>query len=247
MTPLFITEMLERAKEIIDEVAKQTDEIILFHSLTGKDSIVLLDLLYPKFKRVICVFMYIVKDLEHANQYYMYAKSKYPNIEFIQVPHYALFNFIKFGYMGCKANPKQKQFRLSEIQEKIKERTGVEWVCCGFKQSDSLNRRLMLRSYTDGKMAINWKTKKFYPLSTYKNRDIIEYIERNNLKRPETYGDNAKSSGQDIASAEYLLYLQRHYPNDLKKIYMQFPACRTIIPQYEAKRNKDNQAKPNQP
>ena len=247
MTPLFITEMLERAKEIIDEVAKQTDEIILFHSLTGKDSIVLLDLLYPKFKRVICVFMYIVKDLEHANQYYMWAKSKYPNIEFIQVPHYALFNFIKIGYMGCKANPKQKQFRLSEIQDKIKERTGVEWVCCGFKQSDSLNRRLMLRSYTDGKMAINWKTKKFYPLSTYKNRDIIEYIERNNLKRPETYGDNAQSSGQDIASAEYLLYLQRHYPSDLKKIYMQFPACRTIIPQYEAKRNKDNQAKPNQP
>ena len=29
--------MLERAKEIISDVAAQTDEVILFHSLSGKD------------------------------------------------------------------------------------------------------------------------------------------------------------------------------------------------------------------
>ena len=77
--------MLERAKQVIDEVAKQTDEIILFHSLSGKDSITLLDLCYPKFKRVVCVFMYIVKDLSHIEEYFRYAKMKYPNVEFIQV------------------------------------------------------------------------------------------------------------------------------------------------------------------
>lgn len=71
--------MLDRAKEIIMDVAKETGEVILFHSLSGKDSIVLLDLLYPHFKRVFCVYMYLVKDLEHINQFYMYAKSKYPS------------------------------------------------------------------------------------------------------------------------------------------------------------------------
>lgn len=234
--------MLERAKEIIDDVAKETDSIILFHSLSGKDSLVLLDLLYPKFKRIVCVFMYIIKDLEHINQYYMYAKAKYPNIEFVQVPHYAYFNYVKHGFMGIKKNPKQREYRLTDIAEKVKERTGIEWVCCGFKQSDSLNRRLMLRSYTDGKMAISWKTKKFYPLSTYKNRDIIAYIERYNLKRPESYGGKDQSSGQDITSVDYLLYLQRNYPNDLNKIYSIFPATRTIIPNHEAKRNENNKA-----
>lgn len=35
------------------------------------------------------------KDLEHIMRYYKYAKAKYPNIEFVQVPHYALFYDIK--------------------------------------------------------------------------------------------------------------------------------------------------------
>ena len=233
--------MLDRAKEIIKEVASKTDEVILFHSLSGKDSIVLLDLLYPHFKRIVCVFMYIVKDLEHINKYYSYAKKKYPNIQFIQVPHYAYYNFVKFGYMGMKQNPKQRQYSLAQVAEVVSNKTGVEWTCYGFKQSDSLNRRLMLRSYKDGKEAISWKTKKFYPLSTYKNKDILEYINKNNLKSPENYGQNCQSSGTDISSPYYLNYLKMFYPKDLEKIYSIFPATMTILPNYEAKRNKNNQ------
>lgn len=235
--------MLERAKEIIDDISKVTDEVILFHSLSGKDSIVLLDLLYPKFKRVVCVFMYIIKDLEHINKYYTYAKSKYPNIQFVQVPHYGYYNYVKYGFMGMKKNPKQRQYTLAQIAEKVKERTGIEWTCYGFKQSDSLNRRLMLRSYKDGKEAISWKTKKFYPLSTYKNADMISYISSNNLKQPENYGGVGQSFGTDITSADYLNYLRLNYPNDLKRVYSIFPATLTILPKYdEAKRNSNNQA-----
>lgn len=221
--------MLERAKEIINDVSKETDSIILFHSLSGKDSIALLDLVYPKFKRIVCVFMYLVKDLEHINQYYVYAKTKYPRIEFAQVPHYAYYNYVKYGFMGHKKNPNQREWSLSQITEKVRERTGIEWVCCGFKQSDSLNRRLMLRSYSDGKMAISWKTKKFYPLSTYKNRDILAYINQRNLKSPETYGGQGQSAGTDITSPDYLRYLKTNYPNDLRKIYTEYPVTRTII------------------
>lgn len=227
--------MLERAKEIINDVSKETDSIILFHSLSGKDSIVLLDLLYPHFKRIVCVFMYVVKDLEHINQYYAYAKKKYPRIEFVQVPHYVYYNYVKYGVLGIERNPKQREWSLSQITDKVREKTGVEWVCCGFKQSDSLNRRLMLRSYKDGKMAISWKTKKFYPLSTYKNHDILAYINQQNLKSPETYGGKGQSAGTDITSPEYLLYLKKFYPNDLKKIYTIFPATRTILPNLKDK------------
>ena len=199
---------LKRAREIIDDVSKETDSILLFHSLSGKDSIVLLDLCYKKFKRVIVVFMYLVKDLEHVMRYYNYAKAKYPNIEFVQVPHYALFNYIKTGYMGIKQNTIQRQWTLAEITEKLREQRGVEWACYGFKQSDSMNRRLMLRSYTDGKEAINWKTKKFYPLSTYKNKEIMDFIHDQRLKNPEVCGTNKQSSGVDIEDIEYQKYLK---------------------------------------
>ena len=220
---------LKRAREIIDDVSKETDSILLFHSLSGKDSIVLLDLCYKKFKRVIVVFMYLVKDLEHVMRYYNYAKAKYPNIEFVQVPHYALFNYIKTGYMGIKQNTKQRQWTLSDITDKLREKIGVEWACYGFKQSDSLNRRLMLRSYTDGKEAINWKTKKFYPLSTYKNKEIMDFILDHRLKNPEVCGTNKQSSGVDIEDIEYQKYLKELFPEDLEKIYKVFPMARIVM------------------
>ena len=220
---------LKRAREIIDDVSKETDSILLFHSLSGKDSIVLLDLCYKKFKRVIVVFMYLVKDLEHVMRYYNYAKAKYPNIEFVQVPHYALFNYIKTGYMGIKQNTKQRQWTLADITEKLREKIGVEWACYGFKQSDSLNRRLMLRSYTDGKEAINWKTKKFYPLSTYRNKEIMDFILDHRLKNPEVCGTNKQSSGVDIEDVAYQKYLKELFPEDLEKIYKVFPMARIVM------------------
>ena len=162
--------MLERAKEIIGDIAKETDSIILFHSLSGKDSITMLDLCYGKFKRIVCVYMYVVPNLTHIQRYYVYAKKKYPKIEFIQVPHYGYYSMIKTGFMGIKKNDKQRLWTLADITEKLREKLGIQWACYGFKQSDSLNRRLMLRSYDgEGKLSISWKSKKFYPLSTYKN------------------------------------------------------------------------------
>lgn len=229
---------LKRAREIIDDISKETDSILLFHSLSGKDSIVLLDLCYEKFKRVVCVFMYLVKDLEHIQRYYAYAKKKYPGIEFVQVPHYALFNYIKVGYMGIKQNPKQRQWTLAEITDKLRERLGIEWACYGFKQSDSLNRRLMLRSYSDGKEAISWKTKKFYPLSTYKNGDVRDYIQDHHLKNPEVCGTNQQSSGVDIMDVEYQKYLYENFRGDLERIYKVFPMARIVMLQSNKKENE---------
>ena len=224
--------MFERAKRVIDEVAGQTEEILLFHSLSGKDSITLLDLCHPRFRRVVCVFMYIVKNLEHMDAYYRYAVGKYPGVEFIQVPHYALYSYIKYGFMGCERNPSQRLWTLSDITDRVRERTGVDWACFGFKQSDSLNRRLMLRSYTGengSQEAICWKSRKFYPLSTYKNADVREYIRRNHLKEPEAYGGKGQSCGTDITDLNYHRYLLQNYPGDLERIYSVFPMTRIVL------------------
>lgn len=230
--------MLERAKEIIEEISGQTDEIILMHSLSGKDSIALLDLCYPKFKRILCVYMYLIPNLEHIMVYHAWAKRKYPNIEFVQVPHYGWYSYRKHGFMGMESDPKQRLWKLSDIIDKIREKSGIEWVCLGFKQSDSLNRRLMLRSYKDGRESISWKGKKFYPLSTYKNRDVLDYIQRNNLKNPETYDcKQGQSCGCSVTSYYYLTYLKRHYPKDLEKIYATFPGTRLLIDKYEREIN----------
>lgn len=228
--------MLERAKDVIQDIAKETDSIILMHSLSGKDSIALLDLVYPHFKRVVCVFMYTVPGLRHISQYYAYAKRKYPNAEWVQVPHYSLFNYRKYGFMGKEGDSSQRLWKLADIIEKVREKKGIEWCCLGFKQSDSLNRRLMLRSYSENKEAISVAGKKFYPLSTYKNKDVLDYIAYRHLKNPERFDKSDQSSGVDVTDYHYLKYLQTYYPDDLQKVYSAYPATRLVIPNYEAKK-----------
>lgn len=188
----------------------------------------MLDLCYPKFKRIVCVFMYVIPNLRHNQIYYNYAKKKYPRIEFVQVPHYAELSCRKNGALGRQGNKKQPSYNLSKIAEIVKERFGIEWVALGFKQSDSLNRRLMLRSYKDGLEAINWKGKKFFPLSTYKNRDVLDYIIANKLKYPEIIW-NAQTGGDEIFNPEYLRYLQCCFPDDLEKIKKVYPAVISLL------------------
>jgi sulfate adenylyltransferase subunit 2 len=219
--------MLEKASKIIERVKQETDSVLLMHSLSGKDSITLLDLLHPHFKQIVCVYMYIVPDLDHIKPYWRSAYMRYNNIKFVQIPHYALFEYIKNGFMGCKQNAKQKLYTLSDLVDKIRVDIGVEWACMGFKQTDSLNRLLMLRGYD--MQGINYKTKKFYPLSEYSNKEVLAYIRQNRLIQPETYGGRGQSTGTDIASPYYLRYLQKYYPADLEKIFAQFPMTRGIL------------------
>lgn len=234
--------MLDRAKEIIKDISERTDSIILMHSLSGKDSIALLDLCAPQFRRIVCVYMYLVPNLAHIERYHRYAVGRYGNAEWVQVPHYGLYSYIKSGYMGCERNPQQKQYKLSDIIDKVRQRVGIEWACLGFKQTDSLNRLLMLRSYKDGKESICWAGKKFYPLATYNNSDVLRYIETQHLISPENYGGGGQSCGCDISDPHYLLYLQAHYLSDLERIYRQFPQTRFIIPKYERETKQSKQA-----
>ncbi len=222
-----------KATSIIDKVAKETDRVILFHSASGKDSIALLNLIAPRFKEVVCAYMYIVKDLQHINRYIGYAIGKYPNVRFIQIPHFALASYRKVGYMGCAKNEKQKQLTMAKLTDIVREKYGIEWAFFGFKQSDSLNRRTMLRTYEAE--AINWKSKKCYPLSPYKNRDVLAYIEYEGLIKPERYG-NAQSAGTNISDMDYILWLRENFPQDLKKILREFPLVERLIFEYD---NKD--------
>lgn len=227
--------MLNSAQQVIEQIAQKTNKVILFHSMSGKDSIALLHLLYPHFDQITCVFMYVVKDLEHIARYMHYINKKYPKARIIQIPHFAVFSYIKTGHLGYRQNEKQRIYNLSDLTDNIREKTAIEWAFFGFKQSDSMNRRVMLRTYQE--QAINEKNKKVYPLSTYKNNDIIEYIKAEKLITPEKYG-NSQSSGTDINDLNYLLFLRKHFPNDLKKVIAEFPLVERKLYEYDYERAK---------
>ena len=227
--------MLIYAQQVIEQIAQKTNKVILFHSMSGKDSIALLHLLYPHFDQITCVFMYVVKDLEHIARYMHYINKKYPKARIIQIPHFAVFSYIKTGHLRHRQNEKHRIYNLSDLTDNIREKTAIEWAFFGFKQSDSMNRRVMLRTYQE--QAINEKNKKVYPLSTYKNNDIIEYIKAEKLITPEKYG-NSQSSGTDINDLNYLLFLRNHFPNDLKKVIAEFPLVERKLYEYDYETTK---------
>ena len=217
----------QHTQQVIDTVRKKTNRVLLFYSC-GKDSIALLHWCAKNFSEVVCVFMYFVKDLEHINKFINFSKKQYPNISFIQLPHYALTYINKSGLFCSPQNT--RILKLSDIIQSVRLETQIEYVFLGMKQSDSMNRRIMLRQYE--LQAIS-PTNLVYPFSLWKDKDVLRYISNNRLPKPIQYS-NKKSNGITFDLDVYL-YLREHYPNDLQKILDVYPLSEKILFDYDQK------------
>lgn len=219
---------VERSIEVIDAISSKTDTAVVFLSL-GKDSLVVLDLLNKKFKRVICVYMYFVRGLEHIERWIRWTKARYPHIEIVQIPHWNLSYILKGG-MYCVANPNVKLIKLADVIESVRLKYNAYYVFLGMKKADSMNRRLMLGTYEMS----NYENKGLvYPLAEWTQKDILAYMKQKKLPEPVRYSNKASNGiGFNI---ECFLWLQANFPNDLKKIYEVFPMSERILWEYEQK------------
>lgn len=215
----------DTTQKSIDAIRAKSDSAILFCSL-GKDSLVLLDLIYPKFNRIVCVFMYFVKDLEHINRWIGWVKAKYPKIEFVQIPHWNL-SYILRGGLYCVPQPKVKLIKLADVVKAIRLKYGINHVFLGMKKADGMNRRLMLKGYQEN----DYENEGFvYPLADWTQKDILAYMKQHNLPEPVRYSIKA-SSGVGF-NLDCFLWLEKHYPQDLQKIYKVFPLAERILWEY---------------
>lgn len=215
---------LDKTKEIIESI--NSDSCILFCSL-GKDSLVLLDLIYPKFKRVVCVFMYFVPNLEHIQRYIDWVNTKYPRVEFVQITHWNLSYILRSG-LYCVPNPKVKLIKLADVTEAMKLRFGIHYVFLGMKKADSMNRRLMLDGYENYE-----KNGLVYPLADWTQKEILTYMRHHKLPEPVRY--SKKASGGVGFNEDCFVWLRENYPQDLEKIFKTFPMSRKILFDYDNK------------
>lgn len=219
---------MEQTQRTIDAVRKETDGIIVFCSL-GKDSLVTLDLVYKQFRRVICVFMYFVPHLEHIDRWINWCKSRYPNVEFMEVPHWNL-SYILRGGLYCVPNPKVKLIKLADVIRAIRLKTGAYYTFLGMKKADGMNRRLMLKGYEENNFQNNGLV---YPLANWTQKDVLTYMRQNNLPEPVRYSLKA-SSGAGF-NLDCFLWLRENFPQDLQKIYKTFPMSERILFEYDNK------------
>lgn len=217
---------VDKTRQIISTISEQSDSCILFCSL-GKDSLVLLDLLYPKFKRVVCVFMYFVPNLEHIQRYIDWVNTKYPKIEFVQITHWNLSYILKSG-LYCVPNPKVKLIKLADVTEAMRLRFGIHYVFLGMKKADSMNRRLMLDGYEGYE-----NNGLVYPLTDWTQKEILAYMRHKKLPEPVRY--SKKASGGVGFNEDCFVWLRENYPQDLDKILKTFPMSRKILFDYDNK------------
>ena len=213
---------LQEAHNVICRVAEKQSSCIVMCSL-GKDSLVTLDLVYPRFERVVCVFMYFVKDLDHINGWIRWVKKKYPKVEFMQVPHWNL-TYILRGGLYCVPNPKVKLWNLSKTIEALRLKTNCYYVFLGMKKADGMNRNLMLKGYE----ANGYENKGLvYPLASWTQKDVLAYMKHKRL--PQSVRYSSKAGGGVGFSKETFTWLEKHYPQDLEKIYKVFPMSERIL------------------
>lgn len=227
---------LKHALTILKYVREKTDKIILFYS-GGKDSIVLLDMLPSLFNEVHCVFMYLVKDLEHQQPLINFAK-RYKNVTMHQYPHWMLSHYYKNGHFSFHQSGAEENIPLmyqKDIEAKARIDTGCEWMVTGEKRSDSLKRYMLLGMFKYDGIVDN--KKHIYPLSHWKKADIFAYIRNKRLIRPVSYNPKMQSEGVDL-DLDVLLYLREHYPQDVQKIFNQFPFAEKILFEYDYENSK---------
>lgn len=226
-------EKISHAKQVIDTVRQVSNRALLFYS-AGKDSICLLDMLSKSFDEVVCVFMYFVADLEHINRFIRFSEAKYNNVKFIQVPHWTLTKIHSSG-LFCQPR-KVRQLEFADVINTMKRQTGIEWAFIGEKKADNMVRRIKLRQYE--LEAIYRPTTNAYPLSNWKDAEVLDYNKRNKLPQAISYGTKKRSNGVGFDLNVYL-FLRQFYPDDLKKILAAFPASEKLLFDYDLKQKKD--------
>lgn len=225
--------LIEETNLCIADAARKSSSAILFYS-GGKDSVCLLDLMYPFFKRIYLVYMYLVNDLEHITKYLRYAQNKYPNVVIVRIPHFTLAVNLKYGVFTTK-QIKVSQQTLSSTDKYVREQLKCPISFYGMKMADSLARRLFLNTY-ENKMICR-ATDKYYPLSKWKQGDVLSYIKNHKLPPTINYGQG-RGSGM-MFDVKSLLWIRENYPQDLKKIYATFPLVRNVLIKYDhEQRNK---------
>ena len=223
--------LMERTYRTIDAVREHSDSAIVFCSL-GKDSLVTLDMIYPKFERIVCVFMYFVPHLEHIDRWVNWVQTRYPKVEFLQVPHWNLSYILRAG-LYCVPNPKVKLIKLADVIKAIRIKTGIQYAFLGMKKADGMNRRLMLKGYEGESYIHNGCA---YPLADWTQKDVLAYMKQARLPEPIRYSLKA-SSGTGF-NIECFLWLRENYPQDLQKIYKTFPMSERILFEYDNKQNE---------
>ena len=152
------------------------------------------------------------RELEKARRRY--------GLTILQYPHWLFFRCAKEG-IYCDSSWQNHDLyepKINDIHKAIISVTGIDLICQGAKDADSMWRR---RYFT-----INKFDSVCYPLKKWQKIDVLSYLRLNNIEIPDSSGKNA--GGIDLSTPS-LLWLYDNYPNDFNELLKYFPQAEAVV------------------
>ncbi len=190
----------------IQKISQITEPCLVGFS-TGRDSIVMLDLMMKNYKgKMTFVYYYFVPNLEYKEKLLKYYEQKY-DIKIERRP-----SQITLSYMLGRV------IKQSEVFNNSRHEFGISYFALGERRCESLKRRGKLAHIYD----VDERNKYFYPLIDFSNKQVESYVKLHNLPIGEEYKVGYKHD-LSICDPKGLLYIKHQYPDDYNKIIRTFP------------------------
>ena len=210
-----MNEHIQSALNMLKIVRRSTDAIGMGISF-GKDSMAVLDLVCHVFPRVEGYYLYRVADLETVKRWADEVKVRY-GVNVRMYPHFDLSRCYKYHvFQPHWKMPKVPKINMLDIETHFRKAANVEWLDYGWRRNDSFSRALIMKK-TGG---LDFDARRVFPLRSWKNSQVYEYLDNAKIKRPEKLG-RKEQGGLDFhrGAIEELAKT----PGDLKKWLRDFP------------------------
>lgn len=208
--------VLSDSRDLIESYAAINDSVVV--ALDGKDSMVVMDLVRPTFKRVEAFNMVYAFGTERFRKKAEYVKARW-GVELKEVDHFGAIDHCNTGYY-CLPHAVAGPQSLREAIEKQRQEYGIELVATGARSAESLGRRQMIARGTQP----GW-----HPIADWRKRDVLEYCDRNAIPLVE-----GEKSMQGISlHRSRILELHRNEPGDYEILRKRFPFIHAIVKREE--------------
>ncbi len=202
--------------DAIKRISSLTEPCLVGFS-TGRDSVVMLDLMMKNYRgKMTFVYYYFVPNLEYKEKLLRYYESKY-NIKIERRPHWITLSYM----LG-------RRVEQGDVMKNSRHEFNLTYFALGTRRSESLTRRGQLAHI----YGIDEKFKYFYPVIDFSTKQIDAYVKMNNLVIGEEYKFGYKHD-MSVPDNAGLLYIKNQYPEDFEKIVKTFPMLEAGIKRLE--------------
>lgn len=189
-------------------------------------------------------YLYLVPGLEFVDNYLVYAEKKLGK-RVVRLPHPSFYRMINSAIFQPPerlrtiaaagfGTPDYDDFRDAVIED-----CGLPencWVASGVRAADSPMRRAALMK----NQGVNANRRQFYPCWEWKKVQLLEELQRADIKLPIDYAVFGRSfDGLDL---RFLIKIREHFPRDFATIMEWFPLADMEFARYEFHQRKKSTA-----